>query len=188
MKKIRIEDNIIEYAEFGKGLPMIFIHGAFSSGKTWRKVIPELSENFQCIVPEWPFGGHRIPIVNKMDFSPSGIAELISKFLKALDLQEVIIVANDTGGAYAQIFAAKYGERVSHLILSNCEGFEIFPPNKFKSLQTMAKVKGYLWLLSKLFRFKPSLKWDMTFGLLSHSLKKEELFNFYVKNLSSDLL
>ncbi len=103
-------------------------------------MIPELSKNFRCIVPEWPFGGHKIPIANKLDFSPNGIADLIAEFLSAIDLEDVIIVANDTGRACAQVFTAKYGKEVSHLILSNCEGFEIFPPKKFKSLQSMVKV------------------------------------------------
>ena len=188
MQKVEVAGNTIEYQDLGKGKPIVFIHGAFSSGKTWRKVIPELSENFRCIVPEWPFGGHKIPIANKLDFSPNGIADLVAGFLRALELGDVIIVANDTGGAYAQVFTAKYGRKVSHLILSNCEGFEIFPPKKFKSLQSMVKVPGYLWLLSKVFSFKPSLKWDMTFGLLSHSLSKEELFDFYVKHFVENAL
>jgi len=188
MKKVEIDGNIIEYEDYGKGNPMLFIHGAFSSGKTWRKVIPQLSDDFHCIVPEWPFGGHRTPISNEMDFSPSGIADLIAKFLKTLDFKNIIIVANDTGGAYAQIYTAKYGENVSHLILSNCEGFEIFPPKKFKSLQSMVKVPSYLWLLSKVFSYKPFLKWDMTFGLLSHTLKKEEIFEFYVKHFVTNKL
>jgi len=181
MKIVEIEGNSIEYEDFGKGNPILFIHGAFSSGKTWRKVIPGLSKHFQCIVPEWPFGGHKIPIANKLDFTPTGIADLIAKFLKTLDLQNVLIVANDTGGAYAQIFTAKYGENVSHLILSNCEGFEIFPPKKFKSLKSMVKVPGYLYLLSKVFSYKPSLQWDMT-------LKKEELFDLYVKHFVANKL
>ncbi len=188
MKKVEIVGNTIEYEDFGKGNPMLFIHGAFSSGKTWRKVIPQLSENFHCVVPEWPFGGHKIPMSDKQEFSPIGIADLIAKFLEALDMQNVIIVANDTGGAYAQIFTAKYGENVSQLILSNCEGFEIFPPKKFQSLKSMVKVPSYLWLLSKLFSYKPSLKWEMTFGLLSHTLTKEETFEFYVKHFVADKL
>ena len=188
MKKVEIEGNIIEYEDFGEGNPMLFIHGAFSSGKTWRKVLPKLSENFHCVVPEWPFGGHKIPISKNLEFSPNGIADLIAKFLKTLDFQNVIIVANDTGGAYAQIFTAKYGENVSQLILSNCEGFEIFPPKKFQSLKNMVKVPSYLWLLSKVFSYKPSLKWDMTFGLLSHTLTKEEIFDFYVKHFVANKL
>ena len=188
MKKVEIDGNIIEYQDFGTGLPMLFIHGAFSCGKTWRKVIPKLSENFHCIVPEWPFGGHKIPISNELDFTPTGIADLIAKFLRALNLKLIIIVANDTGGAYAQIFTAANRDKVSHLILSNCEGFEVFPPKKFQSLKNMVKVPGYLWLLSKVFSYKPFLKWNMTFGLLSHTLKREEIFDLYVKHFVENKL
>ncbi len=188
MINLEIDGNIIQYQGYGKGKPMVFIHGAFSSGNTWRKIIPTLSNSYHCIVPEWPFGGHKIPILKEMDFSPDGIAHLIAKFLKKLALQECIIVSNDTGGAYAQVFASKYPEMVSHLILSNCEGFDIFPPKKFQSLSTLVKVPGYLWLMAKLFTFKPSLKWDMTFGLLSHALQKQELYEFYVKHFTESKL
>ncbi|BDS11511.1 alpha/beta fold hydrolase [Aureispira anguillae] len=182
MKTVKIERNIIEYQDLGKGQPIIFIHGAFSNGNTWRKVIPQLSNNYRCIIPEWPFGGHKVPILNELDFSPDGIAELIAKLITKLGLHNSIIIANDTGGAYAQVFASKYNEMISHLILSNCEGFEIFPPKKFKSLSTMVKIPGYMWLMAKLFSYKASLKWDMTFGLLSHKLTKEDISELYVKN------
>lgn len=188
MNKLELKGNTIEYQEFGKGHPLIFIHGAFSSGNTWRKVLPELSNYFHCIVPEWPFGGHKIPISTKLDFSPTGIADLINDLLKALNLKNVIIIANDTGGAYAQVFTAKYREKVSHLILSNCEAFEVFPPKKFQSLKSMVKVPGYLWLLAKVFKYKPALKWNITFGLLSHHLKKEEISKFYVKHFVKNKL
>jgi len=188
MKQIRIEKNIIEYNEYGKGQPIIFIHGAFSNSNTWRKVLPELSKNYHCIIPEWPFGGHRIPILEELDFTPTGIANLIAKVIVALNLQEVIIIANDTGGAYAQVFASIYKEKVSRLILSNCEGYEIFPPKKFQSLKNMAKVSGYLWLMAQLFKYRPFLKWNMAFGLLSHTLSKDEIFNLYVKNFVENKL
>ncbi|QLG46532.1 alpha/beta fold hydrolase [Costertonia aggregata] len=170
----------------GTGTPILFVHGAFSNGNIWRKVLPELSENFRCIVPNWPFGGHRTPITNFLDFTPIGIADLIAGFIDRLDVETVIIVANDTGGAYAQVFTANYPDKVSHLILSNCEGFEVFPPKKFKSLTTMVKVPGYVWLMAQLFRYRPSLKWDMAFGLLSHFLRKDELYELYVKHFSEN--
>ncbi len=182
MKSVEINGNLVEYRDYGSGKPMVFIHGAFSSGNTWRKMIPRLSNTFLCIVPEWPFGGHRVPFSEKFDFTPDGIANLIFKFITTLGIKECIIVCNDTGGAYGQVFVSNHMDIVSHLILSNCEGFDIFPPKKFQSLTTMVKIPGYLWLLARLFAFKPSLKLDLTFGLLSNSLNQELLYEFYVKN------
>ena len=188
MKQLEIEKNSIEYKITGKGYPILFLHGAFSSGNTWRKIIPELSKHFRCIVPEWPFGGHRTPITNEMDFTPTGIADFISKFLEKLGIEKVMIVANDTGGAYAQVFTAMFDQKVSHLVLTNCEGFEIFPPAKFQSMKTMVKVPGYLRLLALFFSFKPALKLNLTFGLLSHTLTKDEIYEFYVKHFSENNL
>jgi len=188
MKSIEIDGNTIKYQDLGTGQPIVFIHGAFSNANTWRKVIPELSVTYRCIVPDWPFGAHSVPMSETFDFTAHGIAHFIAKFLVKLSLREVIIIANDTGGAYAQVFASKYKEVVSHLVLSNCEGFEIFPPKKFQSLKTMVKVPGYLWLMAKVFRYKSSLKWEMTFGLLSNTLKKEVIHDLYVKEFINSKL
>jgi pimeloyl-ACP methyl ester carboxylesterase len=172
----------LEYNEWGQGEPILFIHGAFSNGNTWRKVIPALSKHYRCIVPEWPFGGHRIPVSKQTDLSPTGVAEIIAQFINSLQLPSVTIIANDTGGAYAQVFAALHPTRVDKLILSNCEGFEVFPPQKFKSLGNSVKIPGYTYLMGQLFRIKSFLKKPITFGLLSNSLSGQDLQDLYVKN------
>jgi pimeloyl-ACP methyl ester carboxylesterase len=182
MKQILINTIPLEYADHGKGETLLFIHGTFANGNTWRKIIPALSKFFRCIVPDWPLGGHRIAVDDTADLSSYGIADLVLNFLDALKLTEVIIVANDTGGAYAQVFTAKYPERVKKLILSNCEGLEIFPPEKFKLLQSLVKIPGYTYLMSCVFRSRSFLKRPEAFGLLSHTLTGGEIFELYVQN------
>lgn len=172
----------LEYNEWGQGEPILFIHGAFSNGNTWRKVIPALSKHYRCIVPEWPFGGHRIPLSKQTDLSPTGVAEMIAQFIDSLQLPSVTIIANDTGGAYTQVFAALHPTRVDKLILSNCEGFEVFPPPKFKSLGSSVKIPGYTYLMGQLFKIKSFLKKPAAFGLLSNSLSGQDLQQLYVKN------
>ncbi len=184
MGQIKIKENRIQYSTYGKGRPIIFIHGALSNGNTWRKILPTLSQNYLCIVPEFPFGGHKIPIRNEFDFTPNGIANSIASLMNMLNLNETILLANDTGGVFAQFFTAKYPDKVSHLILSNCEGFEIFPPKKFKSIKSLVKLPGYLWLMGELFKSTNFLKKNIAFGLLSHSLKGEELFDLYIKSFT----
>jgi pimeloyl-ACP methyl ester carboxylesterase len=46
-------------------------------------------------------------------------------------LEDVTIVGNDTGGALTQIAVAWHPERVSRLVLTNCDAFEHFPPPAF---------------------------------------------------------
>jgi len=63
------------------------------------------------------------------DLSPRGVAHLVADFLEALDLQEVTLIGNDTGGAICQLVIAHYPERISRLVLTNCDAFEhFFPP------------------------------------------------------------
>ncbi|NLR93812.1 alpha/beta fold hydrolase [Flammeovirga agarivorans] len=186
MKNVKINGNTIEYQEYGIGQSLIFIHGTLSSGQTWRKIIPSLSKKYRCIVPEWPFGGHKVAVSQQVDLSPNGISDLIYQFFVAMNLSKAAIICNDTGGAYTQIFASKHQEMISQLVISNCEGFEIFPPKKFQSLQFMVQVPGYLWTMSKLFQYKPSLKWDLSFGLLSNALNPEELYEHYAKHFVAD--
>ena len=37
------------------------------------------------------------------DLSPRGVARVVASFLEALDLRDVVLVGNDTGGAVCQL-------------------------------------------------------------------------------------
>ena len=57
----------------------------------------------------------------------------------ALGLDQVDVVANDTGGAVAQVFAARYPQRVRTLTLTNCDVHDNFPPEAFKPFVALAE-------------------------------------------------
>jgi pimeloyl-ACP methyl ester carboxylesterase len=73
------------------------------------------------------------------DLSPRGAAALIAEFLEALDLENVTIVGNDTGGAITQILVTTDPERVGRLVLTSCDAFENFPPKLFRPLMKVAR-------------------------------------------------
>ena len=69
------------------------------------------------------------------DLSPRGVAALVAEFLEALDLDDVTLVGNDTGGAHhASSLAPDHGERIGRLVLTSCDAFEDFPPKLFGPL------------------------------------------------------
>ncbi|CCN35212.1 putative hydrolase or acyltransferase (alpha/beta hydrolase superfamily) [Vibrio nigripulchritudo SO65] len=179
-KEAVLECGTIRYKDVGQGKVLLFLHGALANSNNWRKVLPELSKTYRCIAPDLPFGGHAIPLEQSADLSPDGICQILNQFLEALNLDSVVLVGNDTGGAYGQIFAAKYPERVSAMILSNCDAFEVFPPEQFSTLPKLVHVPGYLSLMAQLFRIKPLLTSNLVLGLLSNSLTKEEVYHQYV--------
>src|SRR5712692_6803589 len=93
------------------------------------RVIPRLVSQFRCIAPELPLGAHAHPLHPDADLSPLGVAQLVADFLEALDLHEVTLIGNDTGGAICQLVIAHHPERITRLVLTNCDAFEqFFPP------------------------------------------------------------
>ncbi|TML01647.1 MAG: alpha/beta hydrolase [Actinobacteria bacterium] len=89
----------IEYEDTGGSGPVVlFVHGLLVDGSLWRKVVPGL-DGFRCVVPTLPLGSHREPMRDRRALTPVGVADLIAEFMERLELTDVTIVANDTGGA-----------------------------------------------------------------------------------------
>jgi pimeloyl-ACP methyl ester carboxylesterase len=84
-------------------------------------------------------GSHTMAMDDNADLTPKGIAKLISEFLEALDLDDVTIVGNDTGGAVSQVLVTEFPERIGKLVLTSCDAFEAFPPKQFKALMAAAR-------------------------------------------------
>ena len=94
-----LPQGTINYRERGTGDPIVFVHGALVNADLWRKVVPELAKDFRCIAPDLPLGSHERAMPADADLSPPGVAKLIADFIAALDLDNVTLVGNDTGGA-----------------------------------------------------------------------------------------
>ena len=151
-KEVTLSQGTIRYRESGTGETLLFIHGFLVNGDLWRKVVPPLAQNYRCIVPDWPLGSHEVALSAQADLTPSGIARLIADFAVALDLTDVTLIGNDTGGALAQLVIAEHPERIGRLVLTNCDAFENFPPPLLSGFLLLGKVPGLLFLLAQLLK------------------------------------
>jgi pimeloyl-ACP methyl ester carboxylesterase len=166
MSEAKLAQGTIHYREAGEGPPVVFAHGLLVDGRLWRKVTPLLEDSFRCIVPDLPLGSQVRPMNPDADLSPPGLARLIADFLEVLELENVVLVANDTGGAISQITAANHPERIGRLILTNCDAFENFLPPAFRPLQWGARVPGLLTGLLQGMRFAPMRRLPIAYGWL----------------------
>jgi pimeloyl-ACP methyl ester carboxylesterase len=166
MSEAKLPQGTIHYTESGEGPPIVFVHGLLVDGRLWRKVTPLLEDRFRCIVPNLPLGSHPEPMNPDADLSPPGLARIIAGFLEALDLENVILVANDTGGAISQITAAHHPERIGRLVLTNCDAFENFLPPAFRPMQWAARVPPVLNGLLQGMRLAPMRRLPIAFGWL----------------------
>ena len=166
MSEVRVTQGVIDYTESGEGPPIVFAHGLLVDGRLWRKVTPLLEDRFRCVVPDLPLGSHRRPMNPDADLSPPGLARILAAFLEALDLHDVVLVANDTGGAISQVAAANHPERIGRLLLTNCDAFENFLPPAFRPLQWAARVPGALTGMIQGMRFAPMRRLPNAYGWL----------------------
>jgi len=111
----------------GTGRPVLFVHGIGTSGYLWRHVIEQLDGERRCVAVDLPLHGHT-PAAADQDFSLPGLARFVAGFCDALELTDVDLVGNDTGGAICQAFAAGHPERLHTLTLTNCEAHNNMPP------------------------------------------------------------
>jgi len=166
---VTLPQGTVAYAETGvpDGPPMVFVHGAFVDGTLWRKVVPELESAARCIVPDLPLGSHRTPMSADADLSPPGLAKLVADFLAALELTDVTLVGNDTGGAICQLVVTRHPERVGHLVLTPCDAYENFLPPAFRYLQGLARVPGGVAGVAQAMRIPAVRRTPIAFGWLS---------------------
>ncbi|HEX6780728.1 MAG TPA: alpha/beta hydrolase [Solirubrobacterales bacterium] len=153
-KEIQLPQGTIRYREAGEGKPIVFVHGYLVDGRLWDGVVDALSDRFRCIAPDWPIAAHQVAMSPDADLTPPGIAKLISDFLAKLELEDVTIVGNDSGGAMSQVLVTTHPERIGRLVLTNCDTHENFPPGMFKAMPPLAKLPGGMFLLSAPFRIE----------------------------------
>jgi pimeloyl-ACP methyl ester carboxylesterase len=152
MKQVTLPQGTIEYRDSGSGEPIVLVHGLLTNGELWRDVAPRLAGDFRVIAPDWPLGSQSTPLVPGADLSPPGLAALIAAFLDELELENVTLVGNDTGGALCQLVAVEHPERLARLVLTPCDAYEHFPPPAFKPMQELARVPGGIFTIMQSMR------------------------------------
>jgi pimeloyl-ACP methyl ester carboxylesterase len=117
----------IAYIDVGTGPPALFVHGVPLNGYHWRHVIAGVRDMRRCIAPDlMGLGYSEIAPDQALHFDAQ--AQMLIEVLDVLDIDDVDLVGNDSGGAIAQIVAARHPDRVRTLTLTNCDVHDFWPP------------------------------------------------------------
>jgi pimeloyl-ACP methyl ester carboxylesterase len=136
---IETDSGPISCIDMGEGpATAIFVHGIATNAALWRNVLEDLSKTRRCVALDLPLHG-RTSARGDQDWSLPGLAHVVEDLLNALGLDQADLVANDTGGAVAQVFAAAHPERIRSLVLTNCDTHDNLPPDAFKPIVEMAE-------------------------------------------------
>src|SRR5467141_924790 len=140
-RSVRTPSGRISYTEQGTGPVALFVHGVLLNGYLWRHQLADLSDIRRCIAVDLLAHGDT-EITPDQDVSVTANAKMLKEFLDALNIDQVDLVGNDSGGGIAQIFAALYPERVRSLTLTDCDTHDNWPPEAFKPFVDMVKAGG----------------------------------------------
>ena len=132
----------IAYVERGRGPTALFLHGFPLSSFQWRDAIDRLADHRRCLAPDW-MGLGETQVAPGQSVTPAAQAEMLAAFLDKLGGGPVDIIANDSGGAVAQLFLARYGERVRSLLLTNCDVETDSPPPAVLPIIELARTGLY---------------------------------------------
>jgi pimeloyl-ACP methyl ester carboxylesterase len=171
MPQVTLEHSTIEYRVLGPDdsahPPVLFVHGILVDHRLWMKVAEELARNgFRCILPDLPLGSHRIPVDDSVPLTPNTVAEMIHEFIGALDLHDVTLVGNDTGGGLCQLLVDAHPDDAGRLVLTNCDAFEKFPPFPFNAVFATMRGPRSIGLLSTLMKPAAMRHSPLGYGLL----------------------
>ena len=170
MPEIELSAGTIEYEDTGgDGPAIVLLAGLLMDASLWDDVVARLSGDRRCVAPTLPLGAHRHPMRADADLSPRGIARLVSEFLERLDLDDVTLVGNDTGGAIVQLIVGEQPARIGRIVLVSCEAFDNFPPGLTgKTLVATGKLPPRLFgLAMQPLRLRPLRRLPITFGWLT---------------------
>jgi pimeloyl-ACP methyl ester carboxylesterase len=136
----------ISYLDVGEGPVTVFVHGVFTNALLWRHCLTKLAEHRRCIAVDLPGHGRTPPVA---DATVHGLAHAVRTVLTSLDLTDVHLVGNDTGGAVCQLVYTAEPGRIASLALTNCDTEGNFPPPLFAPAAWLARL-GLLSLLRPL--------------------------------------
>lgn len=186
MPTIDISAGTIHYEATGpdNGRPVVFVHGYMMGGELWRRVGECLADlGLRCIAPTWPLGAHPEPLRRGADRTITGVADMVAEVLAALDLEDVVLVGNDTGGVITQLVAVHHPERLGALVLTSCDAFEHFPPPILKPVILAAKSNATFRAVAQAMRLPAARK--RAFDGLAHR-NIDELTEAWVRPGLSD--
>lgn len=141
-KRLQTRLGPVAWRSSGHGPTLVFFAGALANGDLWRDPIAALEDHYRCITVDLPLGAHPWPLSPGADRSATSLARLLLDCLDLLDVDDATVVANDTAGGLLLLSLATGHPalgRIGRLVLTNCESYDQFPPDKLRKASAMCR-------------------------------------------------
>lgn len=185
-RMVKTQFGRIACFERGSGAAALFLHGFPLNSFQWRGAIERLSPYRRCIAPDMLGLGYT-EVVPGQSVAPDAQVEMLAELLDTLGVATVDLVANDSGGAIAQMFLVRYPHRVRTLLLTNCDTEPECPPQALLSVLELARKGQFVgqwlapWLADKKLARSPQGLGGMTYTHPHHP--GDEAIDYYLSPL-----
>lgn len=144
----RLPAGNVAYVEEGSGPAALFLHGFPLNGFQWRHAIERLSMHRRCIAPDFLAMGYT-QVAEGQPVGPDAQVDMLVTLLDALAVRDIDVIANDSGGAVAQLLLVRHPGRVRTLLLTNCDTEIESPPAALLPVIALAREGRYAdeWLV-----------------------------------------
>lgn len=111
-----------------KGTPILMVHGIPTNSRLWRNVQAGLKDDYStCAMDMIGYGQSDMPI-DDLKYTFANQAEAVKGVIEGLGVKgKVVLVGHDHGGGVCQVFASKYCDHISRLVLVNPVAFDYWP-------------------------------------------------------------
>ncbi len=126
-KTVNVHGLEIFYREAGpKDAPTILLlHGFPTSSHMFRNLIPQLSDRFHVVAPDYPgFGNSSMPTVDQFTYSFDNLAKVMEQFTQKVGLKSYSLYMMDYGAPVGFRLAVSHPERIDSLIIQNGNAYE----------------------------------------------------------------
>jgi len=116
---VSVEGAEVAYAQQGRVAlpPLVMLHGWAASHKLWKYSFSAFSPRWRVVAPD--LAGFGLSEKPKRDYTVEGLTDWFGKFLDAMKLDRVTLVAHSMGGTIGLLYAIRHPERIERLVVSN---------------------------------------------------------------------
>jgi pimeloyl-ACP methyl ester carboxylesterase len=136
VSSITTDQGSLHYEVFGKGRPVILLHGYQGSWGLWQATMAELGASFRTYAVDfWGFGESG---ARRSSYAVEDFVTLVDQFMSQLGIARAPLVGHSMGGTVCLLFAARHQARVDKVAV-------ISAPIVGSSLRFFPRVFGYRW-------------------------------------------
>jgi haloalkane dehalogenase len=135
---LQLEGDRVHYIDEGSGPVLLLVHAGPSWSFVFRGVVARLRDRFRCVSLDFP-GSGLSPAAPGSEVTLASASRVLERFVKALDLRNVTLVAHDIGGPVAIHAFAGMAERLRGFAVT---GSFAWPMREYPSIARMLRLVG----------------------------------------------